>query len=212
MIESLFTIFLLHWVMLLTPGPNVLLVSALAAAGDVRAAIFAGLGITTVAGIWASLAAVGVHAVFAAHPQLRVGLQVAGALYLLYVSAQLWRSGTRPQGRGGGPATRIAAWRLGFMTNIGNPKSALFFGSAFAATLPAQPGASLAMLAIALVVANALAWHLALALVLSRAPVRKLYAAHGRFVARTAAILVGSFALRLIADAWQPIRSWAGTD
>jgi hypothetical protein len=63
MLTTLVWIAVLHWLILVTPGANVLVVSQLAAGGDRRAACFAAIGITVVALIWASLAALGVHAV-----------------------------------------------------------------------------------------------------------------------------------------------------
>ena len=92
MSSTLLAIALLHWVVLVTPGANVLVVSALAASGLRRAAFFAGLGVTLVAGLWSALAMVGVGAAFAAHPSLRLAIQVAGGLYLLVIACRLWRS------------------------------------------------------------------------------------------------------------------------
>ena len=85
MLPTLLSIALLHWLVLITPGANVLLVSQLAASGYRRSALYAGLGISFVAVIWALLAILGVNALFAAHPTARLALQIAGALYLSYV-------------------------------------------------------------------------------------------------------------------------------
>ena len=74
---------LVHWMLLLIPGPNMFLVSHLAAAGQRRAAALAALGISMVACFWALLAMLGVQALFAALPGIRLAVQVAGGLYLL---------------------------------------------------------------------------------------------------------------------------------
>ena len=84
MLSTLLAIALLHWVVLMTPGANVLVVSNLAASGSRRAAVYAALGVTFVAGIWSSLAVLGVSAVFAAHPFLRMAVQVAPAVEPLH--------------------------------------------------------------------------------------------------------------------------------
>jgi threonine/homoserine/homoserine lactone efflux protein len=139
MTTTLLTIWLLHVAAMMSPGANVLLVSQLAASDRARSARFAALGVTVGAAIWATSAVLGVNAVFHMFPGLRLGLQVAGGVYLLYVASRLWRSSDAPlQGK----ATSVsapAAFRLGFLTNITNPKSALFFGSVFAASFPASP-------------------------------------------------------------------------
>lgn len=113
MLATLLSVAVLHWVILVTPGANVLVVSQLAAGGARRAACFAALGITVVAVIWASLAALGVHAVFVAHPHLRSLLQLAGGAYLCYLAIRLWRSAGPTGAEGAAGMSAFAAFRLG---------------------------------------------------------------------------------------------------
>lgn len=198
MLSTLLAISLLHWVVLVTPGANVLVVTSLAANGGRASACGAALGVTAVAGFWSVLALMGVHAVFASHPSLRLGLQCVGALYLLYVAARLWRSGpARAQGFADS-LTPWAAFRLGFLTNIVNPKSALFFGGVFATALPPEPSAALLFAAVALVLVNALIWHLFLAFAFSHGVVRAAYARQQSLLNRVAATMVGVFGVRLL--------------
>ena len=207
MLSTLLAIALLNWVALMTPGANVLVVSSLAASGSRRAAVSAALGVTLVAGIWSSLAVLGVNAVFAAHPYLRIAVQVAGAFYLLSVAVRLWRSGAAADGSQHVQLSPVAAFRLGFLTNIMNPKSALFFGSVFATALPAQPTPLLLMLAVALVVFNAFVWHTFLALAFSHRRVQAQYARRRVAIGRTAGAVVGAFGVRLLYAAASEIRA-----
>lgn len=207
MSTTLLTIALLHWLVLVTPGANVLLVSQLAAGGQRRSAFFAGLGVTTVAVTWALLALLGVNAVFAAMPQLRLALQVAGGIYLGYVAVRLWRSASASDGEPAALLAPGAAFRLGFLTNIMNPKSALFFGSVFASALPPDPGASLLAWTVGLVFANALAWHSFLAMAFSHPRVQAAYARQRRGLNRVAGAIVGALSLRLLATAAAEIRA-----
>ena len=208
MSSTLLTVALLHWVVLVTPGANVLVVTNLAAGGSRRAAVFAGLGVTVVAGIWSSLAVLGVNAVFAAHPLLRVAVQVAGGLYLVYVAIRLWRGSSAAAAQLKMSAN--AAFRLGFTTNILNPKSALFFGSVFATSLPSQPTWELVAVAVALVVGNAFVWHMFLALAFSHARVQAAYARSRALVSRAAGAMVGLFGARLLYAAVREARAPAG--
>ena len=64
MLTTLLAISLLHWIVLVTPGANVLVVVNMAASGQRKAACFAAAGVTTVAGIWSALAVMGVGAIF----------------------------------------------------------------------------------------------------------------------------------------------------
>lgn len=207
MLTTLLTIAVLHWLVLVTPGANVLLVSQLAAGGQRRSAFFAGLGVTVVAVTWALLALLGVNAVFAAMPQLRLALQAAGGLYLCYVAVRLWRSGSAGKGEQATLLAPGAAFRLGFLTNIMNPKSALFFGSVFASALPADPGASLLAWTVGLVFANALAWHSFLAMAFSHPRVQAAYARQRQRLNRIAGATVGALGLRLLITTANEIRA-----
>lgn len=206
MFATLIAIALLHWVVLVTPGANVLVVSQLAASGQRRAACFAALGVSVVALLWAVLALAGIHAVFAAQPRLRMALQIAGGLYLVYVAIRLWRSHQGPAQAVFSELTPAGGFRLGFVTNILNPKSALFFGSVFATLLPASPSWALLMAAVMLVLVNALAWHLLLALVFSKPAVTAAYARYRGALGRMASVMVGAFGLRLLSSTVAELR------
>ena len=206
MLTVLASIWVLHVAAMVSPGANVLLVSQLAASDHKRSAFLAALGVTVGAAIWASFAVLGVHAVFEAFPQLRLALQVCGGFYLLYVARRLWRS---PAGMAGGTVPAVssfAAFRLGFLTNITNPKSALFFGSVFAASFPADPGPVLQVSAVAMIVLNALCWHSLLAFTFSLERVRIAYARQRRIADRIGALVVGALGLRVLLASWREAR------
>ena len=207
MLSTLITIWLLHVAALLSPGANVLLVSQLAASDHARSARYAAFGITLGALIWSTSAVLGVHAFFVAFPALRTGLQVVGGVYLLYVASRLWRSSAVALS-GEQPAVgALAAFRLGFLTNITNPKSALFFGSVFAAGFPAAPSPLLQLCAVLMIVTNALCWHCLLAWLFSRPRVRAAYAGARTTANRVASAAVGALGLGLLVATVREARS-----
>ncbi|CAG0944407.1 partial Threonine efflux protein, partial [Gammaproteobacteria bacterium] len=199
MLATLAAIWLVHVAALITPGANVLLVSQLAASDRTRSAAFAAFGVTAGAALWSVSAALGVNAVFEAFPGLRLSLQIAGALYLLYIATRLWRSQGPALGDESRSLSRAAAFRLGLLTNATNPKSALFFGSVFSAALPAQPSTRLLASAVAMVILNAFVWHLLLAYLFSRPRVRSAYSAQRRLLNRVAGALAAGLGLTLLA-------------
>lgn len=207
MLSILLTIWFLHAAAMMSPGANVLLVSQLAASDRARSAVFAALGVTAGAAIWALCAVLGVNAVFQVFPGLRLALQVAGGLYLLYVASRLWRSGAAALGNSGPTVSSLAAFRLGFLTNITNPKSALFFGSVFAASFPAEPSAALQTAAVAMIVLNALCWHMLLAYLFSRERVRTAYSRTRKVANRVASVAVGTLGLGLLTASVREARS-----
>jgi threonine efflux protein len=217
--QALVTIALLHAVVLVTPGANFLLIGQMAASGQQRQAVVACVGITCVTATWATLAVWGLGAVVAMHPALQAGLPLAGGIYLLYVATGLWRSSGPPDSEptahadersfaaetaadtAGAAVTALSlaqAFRRGFVTNILNPKTALFFSSVFGSILPAQASAWMSAAAVGVVYVNALIWHLFLALAFSRPAVQTVYVRHRSALNRVCGTLVAVFAGRLL--------------
>jgi threonine efflux protein len=203
MLNALLTIFVLYAGALVSPGPNILLVSQLAASSGHRTAVLAALGIAAGAGLWATAVVLGLPALFAAVPGLRNVMQLAGGAYLLYLATRLWRSGIASAGEGPSGLRALAALRLGTLTNLTNPKAVLFFGSVFAAALPPAPTAALKSATVALVISSAAGWYGLLAILFSRATVREAYARRARLFGRIAAVVLGGLAAALLWDGLQ---------
>lgn len=192
------TIWLVHVAAMVSPGPNFLLVSQLAASDRGRSAGFAALGVTLGALVWVTAAVLGINAVFKLFPGLRLVLQLIGGMYLLYVAVRLWRSNGPDLKRVVTRVPNAAAFRLGLLTNITNPKSALFFGSVFAACFPPAPSSLLQLCVVVMIVANALCWHMLLAWMFSRPRVRAAYARVRTTANRVASAAVGALGLGLL--------------
>lgn len=125
---QLFMAFLLAaWVLILTPGPDMLFVVGQTLAGSARRGWAAMFGIVTGAMVHIALAASGVAALLAASPALFDALRLAGALYLLWLARGALRSAWRGGGQLQPAAPTRAAYRDGLVTNLTNPKVILFF-------------------------------------------------------------------------------------
>lgn len=211
MLASLVAIALLHWAVLLVPGFNVVLIGQLAAGGSRAAALFAVLGMTTATLVWGSLAVLGVGAVFSAHPQLRFAAQIAGGVYLLYLAVKLWRSGATAAEQAPATPGNAAAFRVGLLTSLLNPKIALFYGSVFATALPPSPSLLHIVSAIAVVYANSVIWHTGLAFLFSQPKVRQIYLRNFARLTKVSGAMVGAFGLRLLVATIQEFRSRGGS-
>jgi threonine/homoserine/homoserine lactone efflux protein len=206
MLPTLFTIWLLYLGAMISPGPNVLLVSQLAASSGRRAAWFAGIGVASGAAAWATLAVLGVNAVFAMFPSLRIALQLIGAAYLLYLATRLWRQGGTSTTGDTHALSAPSAFRLGALTNITNPKAAMFFGSVFAAAFPAAPAIELQISAVLVVFFSAVAWYTLLAHALSRPAVASGYARLAQPLNRAASLCLGVIGLGLFVSTAREVR------
>lgn len=206
MLSILTTVWLLHLVATMTPGTNTLLVTQLAASNCGSAAGFAAVGVALGSALWALLAVAGVNLIFTAFPVLRISLQVAGALYLLYLATRLWSSGGISATAAAESVAPVAAMRLGLLTNFTNPKAALFFGSVFSACFPADPSAALLAAAVGVVFVNALCWYGLLAHLFSREPVRLAYLRQRRMAGKVAGVVLGALGLRFLLLSLREVR------
>jgi threonine/homoserine/homoserine lactone efflux protein len=125
---QLFVAFLVAaWVLILTPGPDMLFVIGQTLAGGARRGWAALLGIGAGALVHIVLAVSGVAALLAASPALFDALRLAGALYLLWLAQGALRAAWRGGARLEPSRPARAAFRDGFVTNLTNPKVILFF-------------------------------------------------------------------------------------
>lgn len=111
----------------LTPGPDMLYVAARSAGQGRASGIASALGITAGSLVHLTLVALGLAALLAAVPLANTVVRVVGALYLIYLGVRvLLRPGALATRRLG-PADLLTAFRQGLITNVLNPKVALFF-------------------------------------------------------------------------------------
>jgi threonine/homoserine/homoserine lactone efflux protein len=114
-------------VLMVTPGPDMLLVLATGMAGGPRAGVVTALGVASGEVVHITAAALGLAAIFRAAPALYDAVRIAGACYLIWLGVQALRAHRLPVGRDGGrPVSPWRAYRRGVLTNLLNPKMALF--------------------------------------------------------------------------------------
>ncbi|ULH15025.1 LysE family transporter [Deinococcus sp. KNUC1210] len=202
--HTLLTIGLLQIVILIVPGPDVLLVSQTAIARSRRSALFAGAGVVTGIGIWAVLALLGIGVLFAHFALLHGVIKVAGGLYLLYMAFNLWRSSMGGQGGSHVAApTPLGDWkayRSGLLTNLANPKAAVFFGSVFSSLMPAHSSTGLRVGVFAVILGLSLLWFALVSFGMSTAPLQASYIRAKRTIDRIAGTLMAGFGTLLLAS------------
>ncbi|WP_309570386.1 LysE family transporter [Deinococcus sp.] len=196
-LKVLLAVAALHVVVLVVPGPDVLLVSQTALARTRRAALLAGLGVVLGIACWAGLALLGIGALFQAFPWVHGIVRVAGGAYLLWMGFTLWRASLRPD-VGEAPSQPVPlgdlrALRAGFVTNISNPKAAVFFGSVFSGVLGAGASSGLKLAAFGIIVCLSLAWFALVALGMSTARMQGAYLRGRRVIDRMAGTLMAGF-------------------
>jgi len=109
----------------LTPGVDMMFTLASGMAGGPKAGLAAAVGISFGVLVHVTLAAIGLAAVLLASPGAYMTIRYIGAGYLAFLAWKSWRaSGALPDRKGRSDVWH-AFWR-GFLTNLLNPKVALF--------------------------------------------------------------------------------------
>jgi threonine/homoserine/homoserine lactone efflux protein len=114
----------------ITPGPDTLYIVGRSSAQGWPAGAVAALGIGAGALVHICAAALGLSAILAASAAAFTAVKIVGAAYLVYVGISLIRSKSstqKPSIVGNRPASMRGVFFQGFLTNILNPKVALFF-------------------------------------------------------------------------------------
>lgn len=135
MFQNLGAFLAVSLVVICTPGPDTALIIRNTLAGGRRGGIATAIGITAGIAVWTLAASAGVAALLSASEPVFRALQLAGAAYLVYLGAQSLVaavSGRRREAAAAGAGPTLGpkrAFRQGLLSNLGNPKIAVFFVS-----------------------------------------------------------------------------------
>jgi threonine/homoserine/homoserine lactone efflux protein len=158
-------------VVIVTPGVDMALVTRNGLLSGRRAAVGAAVGITVGNLFWTAAASLGLAAIVAASAAAFTVVKVAGALFLVYLGLKALRHAGQPLQLSGQPAADrglSTGLRQGVISNLLNPKIAVFFTSLLPQFVGADPTAPELLGLGALFSFMGLLWLCVYALVVSR--------------------------------------------
>ncbi|HJW48159.1 MAG TPA: LysE family translocator [Candidatus Limnocylindria bacterium] len=141
---------------IVTPGQDTVLTIRNTLLGGRVAGTFTAIGVALGQAIWTVAASAGVTALLLASEPAFAAVRLAGAAFLVYLGVQALVAALR------GTAARtvdaahmqrlqpMAALRQGLVSNLGNPKMAVFFTSLLPQFVPAGPASFVTMLGLGL--------------------------------------------------------------
>ena len=189
----------------MSPGPSFLFVARTAMSASRRCGIAAAAGMGIGGFVYAVLAILGLKAVFASHPWIYGLVKLGGGLYLVYIGIQMWRGARDPVAALPDSAAGDGTWRRSFAmalaTQLSNPKTAIFYGSIFAALLPQNPGPLVTVVLPVAVFLIEIGWYAVVALALSASGPRAVYLRAKTAIDRTAGGVMGLLGLKLVTAA-----------
>jgi RhtB (resistance to homoserine/threonine) family protein len=192
---------LVSGLLIITPGPDMALVTRNAVAYGQRAALVTMLGIETGLIVWTAAAVLGVAALLQTSAALFGAVKLAGAAYLVYLGARTLLGLLKPTSQTEASAPAGSPFREGLLSNLLNPKIAVFFTSLIPQFVtPGPEAAGQSVVLGALYVLMGLVWLTAYALVASSAGAALRRGRVRRLLdGITGTVLVG-FGLRLATD------------
>jgi threonine/homoserine/homoserine lactone efflux protein len=123
------TFLLVALVVIVTPGQDTALTIRNTLLGGRRHGVLTAAGVASGQLIWVVAASAGLAALLVASEPAFVALRVVGAAYLVWLGARSLWSAWRGRVHGGAAGSRRAPFRQGVLSNLGNPKMAVFFTS-----------------------------------------------------------------------------------
>lgn len=120
--------FVASWALIITPGPDMLYVITRGIGQGRRAGLHSAFGVTLGIFVHTLLAALGLAALLQTSALLFLVIKYIGATYLIYLGFQSFRN--KASFESDTPQNRVAAQAIfwqGFISNITNPKIAIFF-------------------------------------------------------------------------------------
>ena len=174
MLETLVAFVAVSAVVICTPGQDTALTIRNTLAGGRRSGVATAVGVAAGQAVWTVAASAGVVALLTASEPVFRALKLVGAAYLVYLGVQsLWAAFTRTAHehrlRSGTPLTPGRALRQGLLSNLGNPKMAVFFASLLPQFAPDGGSSFAVLLALGfLFCAMTLAWLSLYAAAISR--------------------------------------------
>lgn len=155
MLGTLAAFVALSAIVICTPGQDTALTIRNTLAGGRRSGMATAGGVAAGQLVWTVAASAGVVALLSASEPVFRALKLAGAAYLVYLGMQsLYAALTRrmhgPTVGGGASVSASQALRQGVISNLGNPKMAVFFASLLPQFAPGGSASFVALLALGL--------------------------------------------------------------
>lgn len=139
-----FTVALLHFFAVSSPGPDFILVTRQAIKLGRKAAIYTSLGIGIGILIHSLAAITGLTLLISSNPYLFLCMKLAASLYLFYLGLmsiiQTSETGNEIASR---DSSELNSFLIGFITNVLNPKAIIFFITLFSIVLNNSTSAAL---------------------------------------------------------------------
>ncbi|MFA9949306.1 LysE family translocator [Dentiradicibacter hellwigii] len=209
-ISVITTVVIAHFLALISPGPDFLLVVRSALRNTRRRAIGVALGIALANGVYITLCIIGVGSAIAHSLWLMITLKIVGGLFLLYIAYHAIKARRSDYaflaqaqiifGNKSAPSF-FKEFLLGIVSGLSNPKNIIFYLSLFSVILTPRITISLTVGLGIWMTLLVFAWDVMIIFVLSQQRVRNTFGKMAYYIDKVAGALLGFMGYKLLESA-----------
>ena len=198
------SIALMHFVAVVSPGPDFAIVLRQGLQKGLRAALWTSLGIGTGILLHVSYSILGMSLIIKTTPWLYNALLYIAAAYFIWIGINALRSKSQAQNQDDSADTTqtrglwYKAFSLGFIVNGLNPKATLFFLALFTAAIPAETSLNTQIFYGVYLACATAVWFCFLSFVTTISKIRTAYQLHGHWFDRLMGIVLIGMAIFLL--------------
>lgn len=204
------TVAIAHFLALLSPGPDFVLVVKSAIRNKGKNAIGVALGIASANALYIALCLVGVGSILAASVTLMIVLKVIGGLFLIYLAIQALRASkssyndtdiAEQNNESTAQVTFFHEFITGFMSGILNPKNLLFYLSLFTVVLTPEVGFAFKLGLGIWMTSVVFLWDLSIIFLLSTPKVRSKFTKLAYYIDKVTGAILGLIGFAIVKSA-----------
>ena len=190
-----------HFMGLLSPGPDFFYVSRAAATHSRRTAIYGVIGITIGVTIWATAAVLGLAIVFKTMPALQGIVMALGGGYLFYLGVKMARVTTNAVFDESNLIQNTASKNeiiKGLLVNLSNAKVVIYFSSVMSFVLVNITETRQMLTALLIITIETFVYFYVISLLFSRPFAKRFYSRYSRYIDNASGVIFILFGAYLI--------------
>lgn len=204
------TVAIAHFLALLSPGPDFVLVVKSAIRNQGKNAIGVALGIASANALYIGLCLIGVGSILAASVTVMIALKIIGGLFLIYLAVQALRANKSAYNnldmseQDQSSTEKLTFFRefiTGFMSGILNPKNLLFYLSLFTVVLTPDVGLTFKLGLGIWMISVVFLWDLAIIFLLSTPKVRRQFTKSAFYIDKVTGAILGLIGIAIVRSA-----------
>ena len=204
------TVVFAHFLALISPGPDFVILVKSAIKNERKKAIGVALGISIANAFYIALCLIGVGSLLASSVYIMIGLKIAGGLFLIYLAIQALQAkksdyaslAMQVDKNEVSNTTFLKEFVVGFMSGILNPKNVLFYLSLFTVVLTKDVSLTFKItLGIWMTLAVFL-WDSAIVFILSGDRVRRKFAKLAYYIDKVTGAILGLVGFTIVKTAF----------